>query len=561
MVAFSSRLLASAALACIVSASAASAQPELDPGRFEQRFDIQDRPDVGTDTLVPADQAPTLSEDQAGPAFTLSGVTVQGSTVFSDAELSALYQSHIGTSVTLGDVRAVANAITAHYRAAGYVLSRAIVPPQRVNGGAVTIQVIEGYVDAVNFEGGEALDANLLAAYGANITAERPITNATLERYLLLVDDLTGVEARGVLSPASDAVGASQLTVVLDYDPVDGEVFINNRGSRFLGPLQMGATVGANSVLGLSERIQLRSIVSGNLDELRYYEASYQQPVWDEGTTLRGLVSFTDTEPGASLEPLDIEGESVNFTLAARHPLLRSRQENLFGNLGFRYRNSDSQLGLFSTELYDDHVRSIYGGVNYDAIDSWEGINRIDAELTQGLDILDGNDAGDFLSRANAESSFTKIELQYSRLQPFTANISGYVSLAGQYAFDPLFASEEFGIGSEPFGSAYDPSEITGDHGVAARMELRYSDTLPDTIVDVWQVYGFYDGGKVYNRDTIAGERRHESLTSAGVGARLNLTNNVSATAEIAAPLTRDVSAEGSDGDDIRGFFSLVYGF
>ncbi len=558
---FSARPLLISTAMVFALASAASAQPELDPGRFEQRFDSQTRPAVGAQPVMPETQAPELSEESVGASFALSSITVTGSTAFTQEELVSSYKDRIGQSVTLGEIRAIANAITAQYRGAGYVLSRAIVPPQRVKDGAVTIQVVEGYVDQVVFEGGEKLDGALLSAYGANITSERPVTNATLERYLLLVDDLTGVEARGVLAPSSSNVGASQLTVVLDYDPFDGEVFANNRGSRFLGPLQMGVTAGANSLLGLSERIQLRSIASGNLEELRYYEASYQQPVGSEGTILRGLASYTDTEPGASLEPLDIEGESVNFTLAARHPFLRSRRENLFGNIGFRYRDSESMLGLFSAELYDDHVRSLYAGVNYDTIDTWEGVNRIDAELTQGLDIFDGNDAGDFLSRANAESSFTKLELQYSRLQPFTSNISAYVGVAGQYAFDPLYASEEFGIGSEPFGSAYDPAEITGDHGIAGRLELRYSDTLPDTIVDIWQLYAFYDGGKVYNRDAIAGEKSNESLTSAGVGARISLTNEVSATAEIAAPLTHKVVAEGSDGDDVRGFFSINYAF
>jgi len=544
-----------------LAAQAAWAQPELDPGRFEQRFDAQERPDVGGAPVIVDTPTSALSEERTGVSFTLSGIEVEGNTVFTQEDLAPLYQPRIGEKVTLGDVHAIANAISAHYRNAGYVLSRAVVPPQRVKGGTVRIQVVEGYIDQVSFEGGDTLDDKLLAGYASNITAEKPVTNETLERYLLLIDDLTGVKARGVLSPSASNVGASQLTVSLDYTPVDGEVSVNNRGSRFLGPIQIGAMAGMNSLLGLSERIQLRSIVSGDLDELRYYEASYQQPVGALGTTLRGLVSYTDTNPGASLEPLDIEGKSINMTLGARHPFVRSRRENLFGNVGFRYRNSESVLGLFSAELYDDHVRSLYTGVNYDTIDSWDGINRIDGEITQGLDILDGNDAGDFLSRANGDNTFTKIEMQYSRLQPLSANISAYLGLSGQYGFDPLLASEEFGIGSEPFGSAYDPAEITGDSGFAGRLELRYSDALPDSWIDIWQVYGFYDGGKVYNRSAIAGEKSDESLTSAGVGARLSLTNNVSATVELAAPLTHKVVAEGSDGDDMRGFFSLTYGF
>lgn len=545
----------------IMAVNAVAAQPELDPGRVEQRFDVEERLDVQGPPLVSPGEPPVLPEEKAGAEFQLNDVKIVGGTAFSDAEFAPLYKDRVGQKVTLGDVRAIANKVTFYYRNAGYILSRAVVPAQRVEGGVVTIQVVEGYIDGVTFEGGETQDADLLASYAANITGMKPVTNEAIERYLLLIDDITGIKARGVLAPSATNTGASQLIVALDYDQIEGEVSVNNRGSRFLGPIQTGATVGFNSLLGLSERVQLRTVVSGNLDELRYYEANYLQPIGGEGTTLRGLVSLAETNPGASLEPLDIDGESVGLTFSARHPFLRSRKENLFGNAGFRYRNSESVLGLFSTELYDDHVRSLYAGVNYDILDGLRGINRIDGEVSQGLDILDGNDAGDLLSRANGKNAFTKIEAQYSRLQPIEGNFSAYLGLSAQYAFDPLLASEEFGIGGEPFGSAYDPAEITGDHGIAGRLELRYSDALPDTWLDVYQLYAFYDGGRVYNRDTIAGEKSNESLTSAGVGLRMNLINDIAATLEIAKPLTRDVAAEGSDGEDVRGFFSLVYGF
>ena len=68
--------------------------------------------------------------------------------------------------------------------------------------------------------------------------------------------------------------------------------------------------------------------------------------------------------------------------------------------------------------------------------------------------------------------------------------------VSGQYALDPLFASEEFAVGGPVYGSAYDPAEITGDSGVAARAELRYSNTAPQASIDIFQIYGFYDMGK-----------------------------------------------------------------
>ena len=41
---------------------------------------------------------------------------------------------------------AIADRITTKYRNDGYILSRAIVPAQRISGGALQVQVVEGYI-------------------------------------------------------------------------------------------------------------------------------------------------------------------------------------------------------------------------------------------------------------------------------------------------------------------------------------------------------------------------------------------------------------------------------
>lgn len=73
-----------------------------------------------------------------------------------------------------------------------------------------------------------------------------------------------------------------------------------------------------------------------------------------------------------------------------------------------------------------------------------------------------------------------------------------------------------------------------------------------------YQVYGFYDIGVVWNRDHDADEAYRNSAASAGLGARVNLTDRLSANLELAAPLTGRVDALGSQGEDARFFFTLA---
>ena len=555
-------VLAGAMLSGVAFASAASAQPaalapSIDPGRVGERNRLDGAMPLGTAPVVSAPQDVQPQVQASGASFVLKAVQLDNATMYDSEDLQDILASRIGKTTTLGDIQALANAITARYRADGFLLSRVIVPPQEVQGGVVRLQVIEGYVDNVVFVGAEGQNQALLKSYAHYITREKPLRSKTLERQLLLMDDLTGLSARGVLSPSQSAPGASTLQVSLTQKAVEGAVGVDNYGSRYLGHTQYNARVGVNSALGLSEQIQARTITSGDFEELNYYEVSYLQPVGGKGLTVRLLGSYTDTRPGAGLEVFDIEGESKAFELSSRFPVVRSRRENFFVDGGLRYRDTSTDALGFG--LYEDNIRSVYAGVAYDKFDALEGINRLNMDLAQGVSIAGANGPTDALSRANADPEFTRIAADYSRLQSLGQNISVYAAVAGQYAFDPLFASEEFAIGRESFGSAYDPAEIAGDSGIAARAELRYSDLVDSTVLNMYQLYTFYDGGKVWNRDVLVGERESMSLTSAGLGTRLDFSHGVSGTAELAFPLTRNVSAEGDD--DARGFFSLNYVF
>lgn len=90
--------------------------------------------------------------------------------------------------------------------------------------------------------------------------------------------------------------------------------------------------------------------------------------------------------------------------------------------------------------------------------------------------------------------------------------------------------------------------------------ELQVNDVYPVDILDAYQLYGFYDAGKVWNEEVTAGETKDAGLTSAGFGVRFNLDDQpVFGGVEVAFPLTRDVQSEGDD--DPRVFFNVSYQF
>ena len=87
------------------------------------------------------------------------------------------------------------------------------------------------------------------------------------------------------------------------------------------------------------------------------------------------------------------------------------------------------------------------------------------------------------------------------RLQRITPIINLMVAAAGQYAFDPVLADEEFQLGGLPRGRGYEPAEITGDHGIAGTIELQVRPEFGRDWVDSYQLYAFYDIGAVWQID------------------------------------------------------------
>jgi hemolysin activation/secretion protein len=154
--------------------------------------------------------------------------------------------------VALSAVYDLAQRITAKYGIDGYVLSRAIVPPQNLSkGGAVIrIEVIEGYVDKVVWPAGLERYRDFFSYYAAKIIADRPTNVRTMERYLLLAGELPGLKFSTSLKASEKNPNAATLNVEVVYKPVEGVALLNNRGTPARGPLQYLGSLTANNLLG-----------------------------------------------------------------------------------------------------------------------------------------------------------------------------------------------------------------------------------------------------------------------------------------------------------------------
>ena len=527
-----------------------------DPGRLQERFEAPRLPRAVEEPLLPDGEEQLPPKEAERIRFTLSSITLRGNTVFSEADLAMLYQPHLGREISLSTVYQITDGITAYYRNAGYVLARAAAPAQRVENGNVQIVIFEGVIGKATMEGKIPARHDLLDAYLKKITDTVPLKSDLLERYVLLMNDLPGINAKAVLVPSFETAGATDLVLQISEDRWDAALSVDNRGTEFIGSVQFRAQGGVNNLLGNFERISGQSVVTQNTNELRFFDLGYVQPVGTEGTLAGISANISYSNPGAALKPFDVEGQNRSITATLSHPWLRSRRQNLTFQASFTAKNSSTDLR--SSMLTEDRLRVIRAGASADFSDQFGGVNLFGLDVSQGLDILHATESGDFSrTRPSGREDFTKITGNAMRIQSITERTRAVFAVNGQYALSQLFSSEEFGYGGVPFGHAYDPSQLTGDHGVSARAEGQYTVPYEHDFLRSSELYGFYDLGSVWHIDNTARPWK-ESAASLGGGARFTLSDKLIGYVEVAKPLTVSVPARGTEGKSPRFFFSLT---
>ena len=501
--------------------------------------------------------------------LTLSQIVIDGATVYDQQQLAAVYAQYQGKQVSLAQIYQIADDITVKYRNDGYILAKAVVPPQRIEGGVVHIRVVEGYIVKVDYDGDTKGNQDILNKYAIEIQGDRPLRSDTLERYLLLINDLPGVSAGSILQPAANEPGAANLTIILDQKPYEAYATLDNRGSKYIGELQDTAGARFNSLLGLFDQTRLQvASVPGKEKELQFGDVEESIPIGLEGTTFTVGGTYAHSAPAYTLEGLGLQSEDKTLDFAVSHPVIRSRSENLNLILDFDSRDSTSDIIRQDPHInvYDDHLRVLRLTANYDTTDDLlnrEGTNQVSVELHRGLPGLGASPemeaAGDKqLSRTDGDADFTKLTAELSRVQQLYDKFSMQVAGTGQWSANSLLVSEQFSLGGAQYLRSYDPSEFLGDNGYAVKAELRYSDSIATGPIHSYQLYTYYDEGQVWNRSPQPGDNPNGlTAQSVGGGIRLTVTDYISGYLEISKPIAREVPTEESTAP--RAFFSLQF--
>lgn len=525
------------------------------PGAIEAQFDKEIAPDVTADAAVLSPYEPEQPAEGAAISFVLRQVIVEGAVSVDQSEISALYADRIGQEIRLAEVFDFARKITTLYADKGYPLSLAYVPVQEIEDGVVRIRVIEGFVASAEAEAESAALKRRLTTFAENISAERPLTNRTLERTLLLANETPGTKVTGVLSRDETADGI-RMTLAGERKRFAAAVNLNNRASRAVGREQAVARVAMNGVLSGFDQLGLAAVQSLNADELTVLSGKYSTVLSPSGLTLNLSATRSEAAPGIPfLRVLAFETQGWTASAGVSYPAILSRNTRLHFAATGSWKEFRSAFGATPNTL--DRLWTTDFDAALSIKDSLKGTNAIALTVSRGWNVFDATEPGSPLaSRAGAGGQFVSVIADLSRTQVINDWADMTIGVKGQTTNNPLLSSEQCGFGGAGFGRGYDPFEIAGDRCVVALVELRASPSFLDRGWFKAQPFVSFDAGAVRQLGPLAvGEPRTASLYSLAAGARFSVTKHVSIGTEIGVPLKGTVAQEGDD--DPRFFFSL----
>jgi hemolysin activation/secretion protein len=462
-------------------------------------------------------ETPSHAKLPMSEAFQVNVIIIVGNHDIETSVLQALLSNAIGTKITLPELDALATRITDYYHSHGYPLARAYIPAQSIASGIVRIEVLEAHYGTINLENHSLVKDSLLQSTLAPLKSGQSIVQNKMDRALLLLSDIPGVSSMATLKPGAE-VGSSDLDIKTEATPlITGNLSTDNYGNRYNGRVRGGATVNVNNALHIGDVLSLSGMSAG--ENMNYGRFSYEALLNGQGSRLGASYFYLDYALGDSLQNLNAYGTAQIASAWLKHPLLRGRELNFFGQLQYDHAQLNDTIGISDIQTYR-HVDSGTATINGDSRDNLlkGATNTWNASWTGGQVSFDNSAAQQAdASTKNSQGLFSKVNLNLSRLQNITEKTGIYASFAGQWAQDNLDSSKKMTVGGPYTVRAYDMGVLSADTGYLGTVELRQ--LLAEGRFGLWQAVGFVDSAQVtINQSTWTAGTNKASLSGAGGG-------------------------------------------
>ncbi len=493
----------------------------------------------------------TPSSETKDESFFIEYINIEGNTVL-HAEISSLVLPFNEQTVTLENLLCLRSQITDLYLANGYTNSGAFLPNnQDLSQEVITIQVIEGSLEAIQISGLERLQDNYIRSR-LQLATQKPLNQNNIEEALELLKLNPLIKQINAELTAGTAPGQSILIVdVQEASAFQATIGTDNYRPPSIGSTQAIISLNHNNLVGWGDSIYAEYNQTEGLD---FYNFSYTVPVNAHDGTLS--FRYWNSDSGIiseQFDEFDINSENETLSFTFRQPLIKNLNHEL--SLGLTLDRRREQTFLlnepFSLSIAAENGTTKLTGIRF----FQEYLNRgsssvlaIRSQFNFGVDLFNPtiNDIG-------VDGRFFSWQGQIQWVKQLSPRLLLLTSIDTQVTPDSLLPLEQIPIGGINSVRGYRQNKLLTDNGFIASIETQFS-LLENS--RALQLTPFFEIGTGWNE--LLPDPDPATLISVGLGLRWAITPRIGLRVDYGIPL-EPTRKQGNSWQENGFYFSLRY--
>lgn len=507
-------------------------------------------------SALPAQEAPPLT-------FTVERFAVSGAMPVDAAAADEVLAPFTGEHAGMEGLLAARDALEQHLRSAGYSFHRVVLPPQTLDSGVVTLEVVTFDIGSVEVEGNQHFSAESVRRSLPPLAAGSAPDLPRLSRALAVANQHPAKQLKLNFRASEEREDALDAVVeVRDEKPWALFAGLNNIGNKSTGYTRMSVGGQYSNLTGHDDVLTGTFITSpDNADDVQQYGVFYQLPVYAASGWLTAFYVKSDVDVGSVQDLFDVSGSGDFLGVSFRHDLVGVGRYRHSITAGIQDRLFDTAIASAITGLpfatLSTKVRTRPISLRYDGGYNWPATSLdFYVDFTQNLSFGGHNRPSSYRQvRAPADPSWKLIRFGALVTQRLPREFRAVGRITGQYTSEPLIPGEQIGFGGDRSVRGFEQRTIAGDRGVQLNFELW---SPPVAALYGVRFLTFFDAAHKVLDEPLTGQRPNDTISSIGIGARWQWRDDIVAALDYGQPLA-NAEGEAADRGNSKVHFTLEY--
>ena len=462
--------------------------------------------------------------------FDVNRYQVEGNTIIPPRQIDGILAPFTGKGKDFGDVQQAIEALEDVYRYRGFHAVKVLLPEQELQGGSVTLRVVEAKIGTVVIEGNSHYDAANIRGAVPGLKEDSFPDIDRISSQIRVANENPARKMQMQLEEGETDDRVNAVIKVTDERPWKIASFIEDTGTEDTGTLRLGFLAQHANLFNSDHLLTLQYITSpDHLEQMNIYSLGYRIPFYTLGDSLDLYAGYSDVDSGSvssGILNLAVSGKGTfgGFRYNLNLARISSYEHKII--VGFDYRTFENSVLLAGVQLGSDtetHTALLGYAGNFSGPAGEAGFW---VNVSQNIPSSGNGSRSAFERiRTGAADDFTIFKAGVNGVAILPADWQGRVTTTGQYTTAALIPGEQFGIGGQGSVRGFGEREYADDMGVVGSAELYTPNLIP--FAEPWQgqLRGltFFDTGYLARNKHQPGEPRDRNISSTGLGMRLHL--------------------------------------